>query len=65
MQTIEMNFTNDTVLTRESASHIERAELCRDVICDNRSVSDKKRFIVNQLIFIRLMMEMVDAPGYV
>lgn len=47
MQTIEMNFTNDTVLTRESASHIERAELCRDVICDNRSVSDKKRFIVN------------------
>lgn len=42
MQTIKINFSNDIELTRESASHIERAELCRDVICDNRPFTDKK-----------------------
>ena len=41
MKTIKIDFSNDIILTKESSSHIERAELCRNVICDNRPFSDE------------------------
>lgn len=47
MKETEIDFSNNITLTKESAGHIERAELCRNVICDNRPFSDKKLKVIS------------------
>ena len=42
METIRINYSNVLVLDRECSSHIKRASICRDVICNNRPFSDEQ-----------------------
>lgn len=42
MQCIKIDYSNDVLLTDESKSHIDRAEICRNIICENRPFSEKQ-----------------------
>jgi len=40
MEEIKIDYSDNIVLNDECLSHIERAEICRNVICENRPFSD-------------------------
>lgn len=47
MQTIKIDYSKEVSLSEESRSHIERAEICRNTICENRPFSERQLKVIS------------------